>query len=241
MADDLVTVTNNENPPINLEITTYKNEIDVTFVQSIQSAVSVHNVDENAHESIKSEIVLKANTTDVNSLLANKVDKITGKDLSTNDLTNGLKSNYDTAYQNSHNHSNKAALDLVSGTNTGDQNLSGLATTALSNLTLATALTNLGFAGQSLSTNGYYKFPGGLILQWGFIAAPGGNSNAYVTFPIAFPNAVLNTNATCRNTTLGSDDGMVAPQVNSRTTTGMVIHNYDGDTSTGYDWLAIGY
>ena len=42
----------------------------------------------------------------------------------------------------------------------------GLATTTLSNITQATALTNLGFAGQSLTTNGYYKFPNGLIIQW---------------------------------------------------------------------------
>ena len=37
----------------------------------------------------------------VDGLLANKVDKVTGKGLSTNDLTNELKGNYDTAYTHS--------------------------------------------------------------------------------------------------------------------------------------------
>lgn len=42
-----------------------------------------------------------------------KVDKITGKGLSENDLTDGLKSNYDTAYTNNHTHNNKLLLDNI--------------------------------------------------------------------------------------------------------------------------------
>lgn len=41
------------------------------------------------------------------------VAKETGKGLSTNDLTATLKSNYDTAYTNSHTHSNKSVLDGI--------------------------------------------------------------------------------------------------------------------------------
>lgn len=40
-------------------------------------------------------------TNDINDIVANKVDKVTGKGLSTNDLTNDLKQNYDTAYTHS--------------------------------------------------------------------------------------------------------------------------------------------
>ena len=57
---------------------------------------------------------LKANTTDVIASLATKVDKVTGKELSSND--------YSTAEKNK--------LAAITGTNTGDQDLSGLATTA---------------------------------------------------------------------------------------------------------------
>ena len=37
----------------------------------------------------------------IKSLLNNKVDKVEGKGLSTNDLTSNLKNNYDTAYNHS--------------------------------------------------------------------------------------------------------------------------------------------
>ena len=55
---------------------------------------------------------LKANTTDVNTSLATKVDKVTGKELSTNDYTTA----------------EKTKLAAITGTNTGDQDLSALAT-----------------------------------------------------------------------------------------------------------------
>ena len=45
--------------------------------------------------------------------LGNKVDKVEGKGLSENDLTDSLKSGYDNAATNAHTHSNKATLDSV--------------------------------------------------------------------------------------------------------------------------------
>jgi hypothetical protein len=60
-------------------------------------------------------LALKANTTDVTSSLANKVDKVTGKELSTNDYTTA----------------EKTKLAAITGTNTGDQiNITGNAATA---------------------------------------------------------------------------------------------------------------
>lgn len=45
--------------------------------------------------------------------------------------------------------------------------------------------------GQSLSSNGYLKLPGGLILQWanGTTESGGGGTTQVITFPLAFPNA----------------------------------------------------
>lgn len=43
-----------------------------------------------------------------------------------NNLTNTLKSNYDTAYTNNHTHANSTALNSVSGTNTGDETASSI-------------------------------------------------------------------------------------------------------------------
>jgi hypothetical protein len=61
---------------------------------------------------VTTALALKANTTDVNTSLATKVDKVTGKDLSTNDYTTA----------------EKTKLAAITGTNTGDQDLSALAT-----------------------------------------------------------------------------------------------------------------
>ena len=57
---------------------------------------------------------IKANTSDVSNSLANKVDKINGKDLSSNDYTTA----------------EKTKLAAITGTNTGDQDLTSYATTS---------------------------------------------------------------------------------------------------------------
>ncbi|HFD0466349.1 TPA: hypothetical protein ACF02O_004082 [Yersinia enterocolitica] len=106
-------------------------------------------------------------------------------------------------------------------------------TSNLSDLTnVATALTNLGLGDaakrsvgtgvnqipdmssfiSSFAQNGYFKFPGGLIIQWGEVT---GSTTATVptNFPIPFPNALMSTAlaidligpsyATLQNQTLG--------------------------------------
>ncbi len=91
-------------------------------------------------------LALKANTTDVTSSLATKVDKVTGKGLSANDFTDAEKSK----------------LTAITGTNTGDQDLSGLATTIALDLkanttdvtnSLATKVDKV--TGKGLSANDY--------------------------------------------------------------------------------------
>lgn len=61
-------------------------------------------------------------TADKNSVatIGNKVDKVTGKGLSTNDLTDALKANYDDAHSKAHEHSNKAVLDATTASFTLD-------------------------------------------------------------------------------------------------------------------------
>jgi hypothetical protein len=61
---------------------------------------------------VTTSLATKANAADVTTSLATKVDKVTGKGLSTNDYTTA----------------EKTKLAAVSGTNTGDQDLSGYAT-----------------------------------------------------------------------------------------------------------------
>jgi len=51
--------------------------------------------------------------SETDNLLNNKVDKVSGKGLSENDLTNALKSSYDSAVTDKHTHGNKSILDLI--------------------------------------------------------------------------------------------------------------------------------
>ena len=71
---------------------------------------------------VTTALALKANATDVNTALDLKVDKVTGKALSTNDYTTA----------------EKTKLAAITGTNTGDQDLSALAVAA--DVTTALAL-----------------------------------------------------------------------------------------------------
>jgi hypothetical protein len=70
---------------------------------------------------VTTALALKANTADVNTALDLKVDKVTGKALSTNDYTTA----------------EKTKLAAITGTNTGDQDLSALAIAADVNSALA--------------------------------------------------------------------------------------------------------
>ena len=89
---------------------------------------------------------LKANATDVTTALDLKVDKVTGKALSTNDYTTA----------------EKTKLAAITGTNTGDQDLSALATNTALALKANTADVSTSLAtkvdkvtGKELSTNDY--------------------------------------------------------------------------------------
>ena len=91
-------------------------------------------------------LATKANTADVTTSLANKVDKVTSKGLSTNDYTTA----------------EKTKLAAITGTNTGDQDLSGYATIAMVNaINVNSSLTNDlttkvdKVTGKGLSTNDY--------------------------------------------------------------------------------------
>ena len=65
----------------------------------------------------------------------------------------------------------------------------------------------LGIATRNFANPGYARLPGGLILQWGETGASdigAGGLNLSATFPIAFPNALLNLQATEKTTNVGN-------------------------------------
>lgn len=55
------------------------------------------------------------NASDIADVAGSKVDKVSGKGLSTNDLTNDLKTAYDDANSKKHTHSNLAILETITG------------------------------------------------------------------------------------------------------------------------------
>ncbi len=85
-------------------------------------------------------------------------------------------------------------------------------------------------ANQSLSTSGYQKLPGGLILQWGYTAS------GVTTFPIAFPNAALQAYALPQSASTSSYAPSHSNIINL-TTTGFTRTT----TSLPIRWFAIGY
>ena len=76
-------------------------------------------------------------TADKNSVatIGNKVDKVTGKGLSTNDLTDELKADYDDAVLQAHTHRNKTILDNTTASYTTEEKtkLSGIENNAQKN------------------------------------------------------------------------------------------------------------
>lgn len=85
------------------------NDLTATLKSNYDAAYS------NTHTHSNKSVLDNIKSTDIISW-NNKVDSVSGKGLSSNDLTNTLKSNYDTAYSNSHTHSNKSILDNISST-----------------------------------------------------------------------------------------------------------------------------
>jgi tail fiber protein gp53 len=70
------------------------------------------------------------------------------------------------------------------------------------------AITPGGFAGnKSIGTNGYYKLPGGLIIQWGRLGTNIGNTTAIINFPLAFPNACFSV-VCVKQENAGVNDGV---------------------------------
>lgn len=92
---------------------------------------------------------------------------------------------------------------------------------------------------QSLTTNGYQKLPGGLIIQWGLHTTTQQGDGSVATldtnFPIAFPTACLAMNAT--STSGSSIDGDTTVTF-SATQFGIKRRNNSGLTLS---WIALGY
>lgn len=100
------------------------------------------------------------------------------------------------------------------------------------------ALTPYGFAnaGKSLSADGYYKFPGGLIVQWGMAVATA-SATTTVTLPVTFPTAALKFVVSIYESNTTARDAL---KIHSATASSVLIANPNAATLYGY-YIGIGY
>ena len=94
-------------------------------------------------------------------------------------------------------------------------------------------------ARQKIAADGYYRLPGGMLVQWGTVGAIANNSGSNVTFPLTFDTACLGV-FLGGNAKEDSSDIFILQR--SLTTSGFRMVN-GGSSSSGpmNFWLAIGY
>lgn len=99
--------------------------------------------------------------------------------------------------------------------------------------------------GNLLGQTGYYKLPGGLIIQWGQLAKTntGQTQDATVTFPIAFPAGCFQVFVSSARTVAANGQALNGSGFsNNYSTTGctIVVDDGSGGVTTGR-WVAFGF
>ncbi|MFN6388077.1 MAG: hypothetical protein ACK4X2_07130 [Bacteroidota bacterium] len=153
---------------------------------------------------ISTSLGLKANAADVTTSLASKVDKVTGKELSTNDYTTA----------------EKTKLAAISGTNTGDQDLSLLATAAsvLLKANATDVTTDLALKASSL------ELTSGLATKVDKVAGKNLSTNDYTTAEKTKLAAISGTNT--------GDQDLRAYATTANVTTSLALKANASDIST---------
>lgn len=130
---------------------------------------------------------------------------------------------------------------LVNAATTSAQGVSEFATSAeiLTGTDTARSMTPGDFAGnKSLAASGYYKLPGGLIIQWDSVST-NGSGTATWTYPTAFSSAVYFVGGVDHN---GNNNRVV--NVGTPNTSNVAVYTITGNTNTGVSsaayMLAIG-
>jgi hypothetical protein len=100
----------------------------------------------------------------------------------------------------------------------------------------ATADTSGGLA--TTSVTGYTKLPNGLYVQWGGNASMSSDTNTTITFPVAFPNAVLSIifGPAYQTSTVALYPTVISTELSS-----FVVRINSTDSGVGGYYIAIGY
>lgn len=101
---------------------------------------------------------------------------------------------------------------------------------------------------ESKALPGYFKLPGGTIVQWGKkTAITRDEENCYISFPIAFPTMFLSATAIASSGTLSATGVIVSLSEASTTSMTMVVKNHPNTGSPDMDqyiemyWFAVGF
>ena len=103
------------------------------------------------------------------------------------------------------------------------------------------ALTDFTGTNQSKATDGYQKFPGGLIIQWGLGNTPGQGVTSTTTYPVSFTTRVVYLGSGIEGlTATPSALPFVFTFSNRNLSSFQVKTGYTG-SNLSFFWLAIGY
>ena len=91
-----------------------------------------------------------------------------------------------------------------------------------------------------VGTSGYQKLPGGLIIQWG-VSSSLGQTTQTQTFATPFTTAVFSIVATPTTDNTASGDKRDHWGVDTFTLNSFRLVSWFENTSTTYNWIAIGY
>jgi hypothetical protein len=154
------------------------------------------------------------------------------------------------------------ALSQMTGQISGSQMSAGAISTTLANAALtgdptaptapsgssSTQVATTAFVnpGQSTGTTGYYKLPGGVIIQWGYAttgASGSGPVDIVVSFPISFSVECVAVMVSTNRNVSGSGEATSGSNFSSNYTTTnctITVDNIPGGIAGGH-WLAIGF
>ena len=98
---------------------------------------------------------------------------------------------------------------------------------------------------KSLSSNGYFTFSDGLILQWGYLAFAGTNrKESTITLPVSFSSKNYSFSGLIKSNVSGTDKHSLCLSENARSSSTLTVCIYGADSSTtfnGITWIAVGY
>ena len=102
-------------------------------------------------------------------------------------------------------------------------------------LMLATAIT------ENFGSSGYFKLPGGTMVQGGSVSDIAADGTTRLTYPVAFKSTVYTVVANVASGTVSAGGATVNTGAHDKTGFSFILKNHPGGGTVRLYWLAIGY